>query len=304
VTLAGHLLELSSPRVPGQSTLAVSEHLKAAASTIRDSLPAEWQTHVSCGALPAVGLNGILLEQIATNLGLLAADAQAEAGTVRISAAPPEDTPLFDVGPDFAGAVVIETADTPAAVSPNRRETGIIESVIRTMLEETGGELDCLAAGDGSPVYRVKLPRGETAPARSSDSAELPFDLAAYVSNWSVLIAAPERLQKHVRSALGQTGANADALTGITSALARIEEGGPVDAIILHSQLLGTETRGILKALLRLCPSTGITVLTEAPESEPSELAADVVFCSDRAPAGDLLKAVIEARSLAMRRSR
>lgn len=312
VALARHLLELSSPRLPGQSTITVGEHLKTAASTVRDSLPAEWQTHVSCGSLPPVGLNGIVLEQIVTNLGLLAADARPEPGIVRITATSTEETPLFNVGPDFAGAMVIETALTAACddgrnslvVSQNERETGVIESVIRSMLEETGGKLDCLKAPDGSPLYRVKLPRGETSPARDADSDNLPFDLSAYVANWSVLVAAPEQLHQRIRDALGKTGVQADILAGITSALARIEEAGPTDAFLIHSQLLGSEARGILKALLRLCPSAGITVLSEDPESEPTEMATDVVFISEQATAGSLVTAMIEARSLAMRRRR
>lgn len=342
IELAGHLLELAQSGISGRSTDMVGKHIITAEEMLRNSLSTDWLVESTIqDQLPAVALTGIQIEQVVLNMGLLAADAMSKAGVLKIIAAKPSENHLFNVGDKFAGVILIastgleppllklsatavpgtekeaphvDTTQAPIRSLPGTvtsenvvertsRESGVIESVIRSILEEAGGKLDCLAGVDGSPLYRVILPHGDVITGEQ-DMGKLPDELSTYIAHWSVLLAMPRGEHDNLDKRLKELKVQVGRVDNVMSALARIEDGGDLDAMILEKYLLGQETKGLLKAILKLRPSAGLVVLCEDPESEPRELSTDIVFVQERSDPNNILISMIEAKSLAVRRKK
>ena len=86
------------------------------------------------------------------------------------------------------------------------------------------------------------------------------------------------------------------------SALARIESGEALQAMVSEKYLLGSEAKGLLRAILKLRPTTGVVVLCDDPSHEPEDLARDIVFLSKRTDPTEIIGRMVESRSLATRR--
>jgi hypothetical protein len=287
IALAGHLLELAPhPGLVGSLTYMIGDHIRNAAQALRDSLSVEWQVDCSIDEqLPPVAIPGMQIEQIVLNLGLLAADAVPGAGKLRISAAKPGASRLFDVSSKYACAIVFfASADTVATeesiLKETQGESGVMLSIIRSIIEEAGGTLDELTAADGKAVYRVALPHG-TIPVEHADASQIATELKAY---------------------LAELGAKVERVDNVMSVLARIEEGRGLDVAIIEKQLLGQEAKALLRAILRLRPSAGMVVLCEDTGTEGQELPADIVVAGVSSSLNTLLTAMIEAKSMALKR--
>jgi signal transduction histidine kinase/CheY-like chemotaxis protein len=306
IAMAGHLLELARPSAGGRYVRDVSEHVHAAATSLRDSLAEGWAVECSGGDLPPVGLTGIQLEQAIFNLGLLVADAYGEPATLRIDVSKPDASYLLNVGDAYAGVILIRGASgkgdsVPQIPRTASRETGVIQSVIQSIIEESGGKLDGLTGMEGGPLYRIALPYGDVL-GGEEDIANLPSELGPYIAHWSILMAAAGDTQRVLQKRLEEFGAKVDRVGAIVAALARVEESGKLDAIVLDRSILGHECSALLRALLKLRPSAGVVVLGEPPEVDGPSLTSDVVFVSPAAGPSKIIFAMVTAKSLAARR--
>jgi signal transduction histidine kinase len=308
VTLAGHLLGLAHP-VPGSRvTDHIEEHIQSAVDTLRESLSSEWLVGTEVVALPPVGLTPLQIEQIVVNLGLLIADTVGPRGLLRVAANRPDANPLFNVGAAYAGAIVMTAGKAELLATSDRsawrkdeRETGLIHSIIESILEGNGGELEVLVGIDGSPVYRVALP---LAAEPAGDAEEVPVDLSPYVAGWSVLLVKEREPTPLLEGRLRSLGAKVDATDSLVSALAHLEETPETQAVVVDASLMGEESRGLLRAMLKLRPGAGLVVLCEDPEAASTGgLAADIIFIRRTASMTRTLTAMVEARSLASRRA-
>jgi hypothetical protein len=306
ISLAEKLRALSPGQVPGRSHAMVEEHLKSAVDTLRDSLSAGWQVQSELEELPPTGLTGIQLEQVIANLGFIAADAAPTPSTLYVTAAEPGEQKFFDVSTRFSAVIAIGT--TSGEWIPNtedlirdRREPGIIQSVIGTMLKEWEGELDCFRHSDGQVVFRICLP-----PATSLTSdrtmASLPAEIAGYMADWTVLIAVPVRRQKALQTRLKEIGTTSVAADNVATILARVEEATRLDAMIIDRRLLRREAAGILRAILKLRPTAGLVVLTEDTRSDAVGMQHDILFLPVDSAVNDVLNAAVEAKGLATHR--
>jgi len=309
IALAGHLLELSQPSIPPGSTDLVAEHVENAAANLQGSLPPGWQVQcLARDSLPPVALTGVQIEQVVINLGWLAADASPVPGVMRIALSKPGSDYLASVGNEFAVVVVVTTASLNGTTDVVVREAGaapgIIQSIIQTVVEDTAGKLDILTAADGTPIYRVALPPG-TVSADEDEGAEpqLSTELEAYIHEWRILLARPNGECRALDARLDELRIAAERVDNIMSALARVESDADLEAIIVDKNLLGPESQGLLKAIVKLHPAAGIVVLSEHPAVEAEELSADVAFVQKRAAPDKILMQMIEARTLASRRS-
>jgi CheY-like chemotaxis protein len=311
ITLAGHLLELAHPGTLRSITDAVGEHVSTATSMLRDGLASGWKIEEQIEEqIPPVALSGIQIEQMVLNLGLLAADAVGAPGILRISVGRPSTKHLFNVGNGFAGVILI-TASIGDGSSPSvpleestpqesSRESGIIQSVIRSMIEEAGGVLYSLTGSDRSVIYRLALPRNVLT--TREDVAGLPDETKAYLALWNILFARPSREYGTLDRRLNELGIRVTSVDNVISALARIEEDKNIDVMILDKYLLGQESKGLLKAILKIQPTAGIVGLCDDPSSESSGLSSDVVFVHGHADPNKILVSLVEAKNLALRR--
>ena len=308
VALAGHLIELThSADSSIHNTNTAYEHVCDAVQTLHDNLPRGWCVDTAIQHLPAIGLTGNQIEQIVLNLAFIATDMSQVPGVLKIQASAPQTYRPFNIGAKFAGVLIItaSSADLSSIIANLKEpdiEAGVILSVLQSMIEETGGALNYLIGTDGVPVFKVALPHGN--PVLDADEAsELPEEMGTYFTGWSILLAKESNEHFHLDNRLNELGIKFERVTSITSALAYVEEHTGLDAIIIDRRLLGQEARGLLKALLKLCPAIAIEVLCEDPSSESFKgLSSDITFVTTGAHTNRILLSLIEAKSLAVKR--
>lgn len=308
ITLAGHLLELSQPAVPPGSTDMVAEHVENAAESLRGALPPGWEVRCAArNALPAVALTGVQIEQVVVNLGWLAAEAAPAPAVMRIALSKPGSDYLSSVGSKFAVVVLVTTANlegtTDVVLHEAATAPGIIQSIIQTVIEDIAGKLDILTGADGTPIYRVALPPGTVFSESSEENPELSAELKAYIQEWNILLARPDGEYRLLDARLDELRIEAERVDSIISALACVEKDENLDAIIVDKNLLGPESQGLLKAIVKLHPAAGIVVLSEDPAAEDEGLSADVAFVHKKSGPDAILTSIIEARTLALRRA-
>ncbi len=309
IKLAGHLLELAQASGSTDSIQIISEHIESAADLIRNSLPDTWDiTTRIIRELPPVGITGIQLEQALTNLGLIAADSFQEPGNLWITVNTPTDQPPFNVGSGYAGIVLVETATKDDAQSGKLQllrsaseESGVMESVIRSVLEESGGGLDLMVSPAGTPTFRIRVPRGSMH--KNQAAAPLSVELQAYIGGWNILLAGMGKTRPSLHKRLEELVKNLYLKNDLASALSTLEEAPRLDAIILHQKLLGHESNGLIRAMTRLKPSAGITVITEDPASQSETLKTRIRYVHSDSDPDQIIMAAIEAHTMAQHRN-
>lgn len=308
IAMAGHLLTLSQEGVGGRFTDKVSDHIEAAAAVIRDSLPEGWKLETRThGRIPTVALTGTQVEQLVTNLGFLAADAVNAPSVLRIEAGGAEMPGILRTDSVLAGVIVVGVV--PDGFSLNdfkptneqRPEYGVIESVLKSMLQESGGNLETVVDGRGHTLFRVALPLGNMLSGISRKD-ELPEELKAYVGQWKVVLATPKKAFISLERSMDQLHMEYITCDSIAAMLAAIERTEGIDAIVVDSRILTNEGKGVLRAVLKLSPSSAVTVLCEDPTVMPEDLAPDVVFLEYDATPDAVIGSMIEAKSLASKR--
>jgi PAS domain-containing protein len=307
IHLAGRLLELSSSletRRLGVSYPATNA--EAAADALMADLPTAWKVVRSIDSSVApVNLSGVQLEHIIHGLGLLAADTYDKESTLVLKLSPPEKSGLCHTTGDFVGFVILASSELESVGESvlHQRDAGaigLIESVASSMLLQTGGRLDCFDTHEGIPVYRICLPAASIEEL-DEQPEELPLGLEAYISNWEVLISKDVRGASHLQAYLKECSVAVESTDGIVDTLARIERGANLSAIVLADVGLGEAYEGLLRAIVKLCPQAGIVVVT-THEVATSGISEDIVFipaCDSPTP---IVRAMIEARSIARAR--
>lgn len=309
--LAEHLMELASPVLNSrQTTDAIGEHVHTAAAMLRDSLPTGWRVESTVeGAIPTIGLTGLQFEQMVLNLGLLAADSAGVPGILRLLIGCPGSKPILNVGGNF-GCVLLVAASTDeapgikseAVVMDKTAETGVIQSVIRSMVDEAGGLFDSLADLNGAQIYRVALPIGH----QPSPATPLPVGPAldaatlSQITRWTILFARPDREYEAIDRHLEKMGIHPVIVDNVMSALARVEGDRHIDAMILDKYILGQEAKGLIRAISKLQPRSGIVILCDDPETEALGMDASMSFVQTRADPERILFSLVQARQLAL----
>jgi hypothetical protein len=313
--LARHLLELSRTGVKGPPCERLAEHLQQAAALLRVGLSTGWQVQVDVeGSFDSVALTAVQIEQVILNLGLLAADEHGTSGVLHIRAASPGSKPPFDTKEMFEAVIIVAAHDHAAGLSEaefrvsdktTAVDSGVIQSVVRSMLEEMGGRLDPLFAPGGRHCYRIGIPGLKSTRESATAFLNLPEELKAYVSGWPLLLATSSkefqsRMEAHFKE-LGMRVVTADSMVG---ALQYVQGDRPFGVMILERQLFGAEADALLRAILKLQPATALLVVcAEAGESLP-DLAKDVVFASMTASPEELVRALVNAKAMAESRKK
>ncbi|MDP6491143.1 MAG: hypothetical protein QGG69_05180, partial [Kiritimatiellia bacterium] len=307
IALAGHLMELSRPSSGTVPARMVGDHVASAVDVLRGTLPTGWNVETDIKDLPATALTGMQIEQLVLNLGQIVAESSGGADVISVVVGPPGSHPLLELADSFCGGIMLSRSgvggtEVAGAPSASSEETGLILSVIRSILDGAGGELHQLASPDGYPIFRIALPVA-TALDATEEQVELPFDIDRYVAHWSVLIAG----RKHRHLSLVQRLKNLEVDVALVDTIADIldatSQDARLDVVIIDWPLLGSHEEGTLKALAKLSPASGIVVLRhERPRIGHHELPG-VVCVQENASADRILMAMVEARSLAAARS-
>jgi len=311
--LAGHLLEFSRLSAGGRPTDSLGEHVIRASELVRVGLSSEWKVEPEIRSdFPVVPLSGLQVEQVVLNLALVIADASPQPATIHIVAGrPSRQDHLMNISEEFAAVIIISTTNSGIPVlDPSTRpelrekhvdESGVIQSVVRSLIEETGGALDFFTGTDNSKACRIALPYGTLRAQTESEGNDLADELRAYVSHWQVLLARSTRGHDYLEEKLKEVGAKVERVNNVVSALARIEDSANIHAMVFDKDLLGNEASGLLRAITKLCPKTGIVVMCEDPDREQGELSRNIIFITRRAEPGRILRAMVDARALVVK---
>ena len=308
IALAGHLMELSRPSSSAVPARMVGDHVTSAAGALRDSLPAGWSVETEMHDVPATALTGMQIEQLVLNLGQVVAEGTGKADVISIILGPPGGHPLLNIAERFCGGIVIVRSgsggtELKSETPVSSEETGLILSVIRSILDGAGGELHQLTASDGRPMFRVALPVA-TALDTAEEQVELPFDIDRYVAHWNVLVAGRKHRHLNLVQRLQKLEVQVTLVDTIADILAATGKEERLDAVVIDWPLLGTHEEGTLKALVKLSPASGIVVLRDTKPRMGRHELPEVVCIQEHANADRILMAMVEARSLAAARSR
>jgi signal transduction histidine kinase len=308
--LANQLTALGTSDAGNRTSVRISEHVVSGAELLRNTLATDWTVNTDIHEVPVLAMTGLQMEQIVVNLGLLASDtAPSSSGVLRIILATPEASGPLRADSDFAAVLLISASgsDMPASaqdVTEDRGDrAGAILSIVQTIVEEEGGQLHVMKGQDSAPIFKVFCMPGNLTP-EDREAAGIPPELAAYVAQWSVLLAVAGRTGSKLGRVLDRISVHNDRVSDIASALAHIEEAESLDAIIVDEHLLRHEVKGLLRAIHKLRPSAGIIALSESPDSMARQVPAEVVTVALRSSPEALLTAMIRAKSVAASRNR
>lgn len=307
ITLSRHLLDLSHSGMAGLPTDRLEHYSGRSAELLRIALSSAWTVTLAVDSgFDAVTLSGIQLEQVILNLGLLSADALARPGTLRITVNKPGQDHLLQVSPSNAAVLIIsassgavEPRSAPPSldkVIPADAESGIILSVVRTMIEECGGKLECFASGHEQALYRVLLPRSTL-----FTGAEKETELTEFLGGMRLILAGRLEITARIREAMAH--AENTVIHEIHDAcdlLVQAEADTALDVILIDQRLIGHEPDAFLRALMKLRPQAGIVIIQDE-QAVPPLYTRGVITIGSAVLSTDLAGAIIEAKGLAHR---
>jgi PAS domain-containing protein len=307
VFIASRLGQLVLPPDVTTSVRFLQHHLETAAEVLRQGLSHDWEVVIQAVPVAPVALAGSQVEQMAVNLGYLAADAALLPGRLVLRVAPPPASEASST-PSVAGCLVISTAgpgepaEGDAALWRADTEShGIIESVVASLLEGAGGALVKLRTPTAI-AFRLSLPAAAL-PTEAAPADDLPAEMRDYLARWRVLLAVPPHQRARLVNPLAGLGLVPEAVDDVISVLARIQSEQAYDGMVLDKSVLKHEAEGLLRAILKLSPRTAIVVLTGNPDAEPADLRSEIVFMPGDSAVSRVASAMVEARAAATRRT-
>jgi nitrogen-specific signal transduction histidine kinase len=309
IAMAGKLMRLGRATRDNAQPTPMEDLLRLAGDAIRLALPPEWTVLTRCEPnTPPAGLSSMLLEHVVVNLALLASDGLAQPGRIQLTAVPGR-SPGNPASHAPAGTILVLYSTLPEQEDPLAStlveqpsdEIGALLAILQSLIGEAGGKLDVLTSGSGRPVYRLYLPHLPAAP-RTTDDTALPEPLLTYIKGWKVLLAGPSRSYTEFLRRMETASLRIERADNVVTMLGRIQEGRDLDALVIDLRLLSEGPAGLLRAILKLCPTAGLVAVGSRPLDADDALDQAVVFIPEGSGTGRLVRSLIDARTLATRR--
>lgn len=307
IQIAGRLLELSSASQSAQSaTIEPAIHVNIAVDGLASDIHSSWEIirNISSDSEPTC-ITGAQLEHIIHGLGMLATDIYNKTRVITIQLSKPAETGLTHVIGDFAGVIIItptkiDSFDHSSLHARDAGSVGTIESVVSSILTQSGGSLDCFSSHSGIPLYRICLPHATNDQIRSQQQS-LSIGLEAYIANWNILLCKDKNPHKEIKNYMESCKVNVEYADSIIDTLSRIEDGNDLNAIIINAATLGHDPKGLLRAIIKLCPNAGLVII-DKPDSNNQPLSSEVVYVPQTFNPAQIAQAMIESRTLARSR--
>lgn len=301
IGLSRHLLDLSHSGMAGHPTDRLEHFSGRAAELLKIGLSSAWTVSLEAdSAFPAIGLSGVQIEQIILNLGMLGADTLSHPGSIHITVRKPGQEQLLKVNGNYA-AILLLSASTGVQlpVQNTRRtepESGIILSVVRAMVEECGGTLECFAFDPEQVLFRVLIPQAIIERGIESES-----ELQSFLAGMHILIAGRKGVTSRLATLIGNPEqAVMNEINDAVGLLVKAETDTSLDVILIDQRLIGHEPDAFLRALMKLRPQAGIVLIRDEESVEPLQCRGVIVLSSAPTPP-ELANSVIEAKGLAHR---
>lgn len=307
MAVAAHLVDLSHAHVPGHFTGAMGDHLRLAIEGLQQTLRGSWHIRFECSDdLRPIALSPAQMEQIVVNMAFTAVEGIEIGGTLNVVLCQPGALPAAAADPSYGGVLLLSTVDVRTLTEPPQftlggsHGVGIIKSVIHSVIHECGGRMEFATLPDGSLIHRLLLPAAQLADTLFADN-ELPRELTAYLSGWTVLLAGNSAHFSALRKRLTDIQAIPQDAPDLTSLLSRIDQSPGPEVIVLDLGILANEPESIIRAVLKLRPESGVVVVGALAPAD-NVISAGIVQVADREAITPLIMALIDARTLAMRR--
>ena len=310
VRLSRQLLQLCRSSGPmGRSCESLADCLREAGELLKVGLTSKWNLSMQIeGPFPVVPFSHEQIVQIALNLALLASDSLAKPGSVSVRAFKPDPE-----SKDLKNFAVIMTisASTSSVTEPEQslfktipdasasnETTGVIPSVIRALIDESGGRLDELYASSVKCIYRVCMPhasvfyRSLITPLRSVISGQISMH------KWNIFIVGKDSALSASAAAFEEAGAKVSALASPEEVFDAARSGSkPPDVIIADWKVFGNNAVNLFRAMHDLYPAAGVVMLSEgqgdqALQKEPWYIHLEHGFSKDA-----LLDALVRSRT-------
>jgi len=195
---------------------------------------------------------------------------------------------------------------SPPAVMGMLDTTGVIPSVVRTLIEEAGGRLDELYASNAKNLYRICLP-----PASQTNKSSVPSlksiikgpfrmkPLSSAGRQWNILLASSDAKLARLEKTLFDLGAVVERKSAIDAVLGAIDSERKPDVIIADKALFGNEANSLLKAVRKIAPQAGIIILSHRPEEEDLRTERGFVFLDPASGEERWIDAIVSSRQFA-----
>ena len=302
ILLARKLNELAESSSPISSGRPPAMHIRTAAGNLLDILPDGWQLECNIGRLAPASLTGSKLEQVIINLGLIAADFLDTSGILTIDAQLlPEDAPQ-SLKERCSYTITVTAGQNNEEQSGaqhynipyDHKNPGVILSVIRSLILETGGSLEPVTGDNVQYGFRLCLAHSQISK-ETGNKTDVTEKFAEYIAGWSVLIASPSGSYDTLETILDNNQVCTYKTDNIISLLAQLEKQEyNLDILVFDDQLAKQEIEAILKTITKLHPDIGIIVLSETPDKRPYHTGRNITFVKENSSPGKIIMTMID----------
>lgn len=308
--VANRLLDICRMQIGGAPCSQIKERITEGVDLLRAALPPEWRLVADVkGPFEPTSLTDAQVEQLIISAGLSVADEQGLPGLLHIRVRSPKSDPGLASSATMSAVILVgafgsdetfhgEETQVSSEVLASE-DIGVIQSVLKALLEEVGGRFDLLKTPTGKHMYRMVLPRATSGPFPSAAWAAVSEEVRSRIAGWRVLMGYGRREDALRAARLFQDlGMSVELATDIVALLQHVEADRGLKGIVVERTLLGEEASALLRAIRKLRPRTGIVVL-DARVEVPTDLSTHIVFeMPDIAP-DRLLDALMKAEEMA-----
>jgi len=174
--------------------------------------------------------------------------------------------------------------------------TGIIPSVVRTLIEEAGGRLDELYASNVKSLYRVCLPHASKIHQSYMTPLKSVIKGQFRLKKWKILLASSDDKFSWLIKTLEELGAVVEKKSSIDAVLGVIDSKRKPDVIIADKRVFGDDAEGLLKAVRKISPNSGIVIMSAKPEEELLRNERGFIFLESDGNEDTWLDAIVRSR--------
>lgn len=304
--LADRLVSLSRIDPGGDLARNVEDHVIRSRKLLETALDTAWTVDTALPGSPVqVGVAGNQLEQILFGIGLTAADSLDRPGVLRLAVCDPTGRAALDPGSSKVAITLVASPGRPdegqawrAAEPVPADDTGVVASVIGSLLEDLGGSLSVFPTRDGSYAYQIVLPSLRMARDQIAAKIGIPDEIRSALEGRRTLLAMPVgQPAEDLEDRLQGLGLAASSTHTLPDLLGLIDEADPVpEALIIDRRVLGGEPNALIRAITKLLPSAMLVILSETPALDCVGMSEEIVFMPLDAPPDSIIEALARPR--------
>jgi len=174
--------------------------------------------------------------------------------------------------------------------------TGVIPSVVRALIEDSGGQFDELYASKEKIIYRVYLPRASAINQSGITPLQSVINGRLRLKKWHILMALSDHRNEINAKKLEELGAAVEKKSSIETIIGAIESERKPDVIIVDKSFFGDHADSLLKAVRKISPVSGIVVMCARPEEEALRNERGFIFINSDSGTGTMLEAIVMSR--------